>query len=62
MHDVCAGEHMPVLMRVHRQTRMDISCAVLPTPRHAFFEQTVFKGQFGDDLFQRRRLAAKVLV
>src|SRR5208282_699939 len=38
-----------------------ISCLVSPIPDHAFFEQTVFEGQFGDDLLQGTGLAAQVL-
>jgi hypothetical protein len=30
----------------------DTSCGVLPIRRQAFFEQTVFEGQFGHDLLQ----------
>jgi hypothetical protein len=33
----------------------------LPIRDHAFFEQTVFEGQFGHDLLQGVGLAAKVL-
>src|SRR3981081_3779252 len=32
-----------------------------PHPRSRFFEQTVFESQFGHDLLQSRRFAAKVL-
>ena len=39
----------------------NISCLVSPIPDHAFFEQPVFEGEIGHDLFQRLRLPAKVL-
>ena len=37
------------------------SCLALPIPDHAFFEQTVFQGQVGDDLLERRRFRAELL-
>src|ERR1700759_1288338 len=33
----------------------------LPIPDHAFFEQSVFEGEIGDDLLQGLRLAPKIL-
>ena len=38
-----------------------ISCLVLPIRDHAFFEQTVFEGQFGHNLLQGAGLAAQIL-
>jgi hypothetical protein len=37
------------------EEQLDISCLVLPIRRHAFFEQTVFQGQIGDNLLERGR-------
>jgi hypothetical protein len=34
---------------------------VSPIRDHAFFEQSVFEGEVGDDLLQRLRLATKIL-
>ena len=34
---------------------------VLPIRRHAFFEQTVFQGQIGDNLLERGRLTPQIL-
>ena len=39
----------------------NISCLVSPIPDHAFFEQAVFEGEIGHDLFQRLRLPAEIL-
>ena len=41
--------------------RPDISFAVLPIRRHAFFEQTVLQGQIGDHLLERRGLTPKTV-
>src|SRR3981189_2826947 len=41
--------------------RPDISFAVLPIRRHAFFEQTVLQGQIGDHLLERRGLTPKIV-
>src|SRR5271157_1016140 len=38
-----------------------ISFLVSPIPDRAFFEQSVFQGQLGNDLLQRRSLAAQLL-
>jgi hypothetical protein len=38
----------------------NISCLVSPIPDHAFFEQSVFEGEIGDDLLQRLRFAAEI--
>src|SRR6056297_686296 len=39
----------------------DTSCLALPIHDHAFFEQTVFKGQVSDDLLECRRFRAQLL-
>ena len=39
----------------------NISCLVSPIRDHAFFKQSVFEGEVGDDLLQGLRLAAKIL-
>jgi hypothetical protein len=41
--------------------RPDISFAVLPVRRHAFFENTVLQGQIGDYLLERRGLTPKIV-
>src|SRR6516162_2094901 len=40
---------------------LSISCVVSPIPDHAFFEQSVFEGEVGDDLLQGLRLSAEIL-
>src|SRR3954453_6003287 len=46
----------------HRTRRWpDISFAVLPIPRHAFFENTVFQGQIGNHLLERHGLATQIV-
>ena len=61
---------MPIFSSVRRTGKEDCStsrmissfseagylCDVLPIRRHAFFEQTVFQGQIGDNLLERGRL------
>ena len=42
-------------------SRPDISFAVLPIPRHAFFENTVFQGQIGNHLLERHGLATQIV-
>jgi hypothetical protein len=38
-----------------------ISCAVLPSPERAFFEQSVLEHELGDHLLQRAGLPAQIL-
>src|SRR3981189_3052378 len=41
--------------------RPDISFAVLPIRRHAFFEQTVLQGQIGNHLLERHGLPTQIV-
>src|SRR5262245_32216393 len=66
---------MPSFSKVRRTGKADCSTSRMisafsdaeylilefPIPRHAFFEQTVFEGQFRHDHLQGAGLAAKVL-
>ncbi len=55
------------LQRVQEAPALSLRSKIEPQPPsaakpdHAFFEQPVFEGEIGDDLFERLRLAAKVL-
>jgi hypothetical protein len=42
---------LPADRREPPRRRRDISFAVFPIRRHAFFEQAIFRGQFGYDFF-----------
>ena len=59
---ILAGRHPP---RPDTLKQTDLSAlSIKPLANgagHTFFEQPVFEGEVGDDLFQRLRLAAEIL-